>query len=232
MTDRSTGVLSAGLDPRLVAGPRTPRSTVRPVVSEQRVLLLDGERPEMLDLVSGETRPWENGPPITVPCNSTPFRLSNYEQVQVQLFRDLRTSPTALVLASLALGDAEIRVTESVEACLAIAGPKHVAEGPIGESPAVVVSINPTTTGEGLRVVVSARNAEGQESYTITEMLADDLATLTVGGPSTRLGGRSGRRRPSAVHVHAKRRVDAASVIKRVATRARREASSILDRRS
>lgn len=227
MNTRTVGTL----DPRLVAGPRTAVSTVRPVVSEQRVLLLDGGRPEMFDLVTGEIRPWENGPPITIPCGSVPFQLADYSHLHVQLFRDLRTASTDRALVSLVVGSDEVLVSESVEKSLILAGPQQMADGPIGESPAVVVSFEPTPTDEGLSVVISARNAEGQESCTITEMMPTELATLTIGGPSTMLGGPSGRRRPSAVHIHAQRRVGAASFVKRVASRARREASSILDRR-
>ena len=220
------------LDPSLAVGPTSPVSTVRPVVSEQRVLLLDGERPEMVDLAAGEIRPWENGPPITIPCESTPFSLADFTQVQVQLFRDLRSASTDQCLFTLVAGDAVITVSESVGGQLMIAGPRNSAERPIGSSPAIVVTMRPTPQEHGLRVEFSARNAETQEPCTITETLAvDAMATLTIGGPSAELTGRSGRKRPSSVHVHAERRMDAATTVKRVAGRARREASSIMQRR-
>lgn len=220
------------LNPQLVAGPSQPVSTVRPSVSQQRVLLLDDGRPEMLDLVDGEIRPWENGPPITIPVLSTPFRLTDYSHIQVQLFRDLRSTSVDRVLFSVAMGEQSIDVIESQQLELVVDGPSRSATSAIGASPAVVVTIKPVSSETGTRLVVSARNAETDMSCEITELLVGEFATLTIGGPTTALSGRSGRLRPSAVHIHTQPRTDAASLAKRVATRARREASSILQRRS
>lgn len=220
------------LDPSLAAGPTNPVSTVRPATSEQRVLFLDGDHPELLDLVTSEIRPWENGPPITIPCESTPFRLAEYAQLQVQMFRDLRSASTDQCLFALVGGETMITVTESLDGRLMLAGPRRRAECPVGVSPAVVVTMRPTIQEGGISLEVSARNAESQQSCTITETLSGDvLTTLTVGGPSSALTDRSGRRRPSSVHIHSERRTDAAELVKRVAGRARQGASSILQRR-
>ena len=223
---------SPQLDPSLVAGPRAPGATCRPVTGEQRVLLLDGDLPEMLDLTAGNIRSWENGPPITIPCESTPFRLGDFQLIQVQLFRDLRSSSTDQCLFTLALGTNSIEVTERSAGVLAVTGPSKSEDVPVGLSPAIVVAIRPLLENDRITVEVVARNAEGNDSCTIIERaLPDDLALLTIGGPSAALTGKHGRRRPSAVHVHTQRRSEASTVVKRLAARTRREASSILLRR-
>ena len=170
--------------------------------------------------------------PITIPCESTPFALADFTHLQVQLFRDLRSTSSDQCLFTLVAGATAITVSESLGGQLMIAGPRNTAERPIGSSPAIVVTMRPTPRESELLLEFSARNADTQESCTITETFAvDAMATLIIGGPSAELTGRSGRKRPSSVHVHAERRMDAASTVKRVAGRARREASSIMQRR-
>ena len=222
------------IDPRLGEGPRIPSSTIRPARSEQRVLLLDGAVPEMLDLTAGNIRPWENGPPITVPCESTPFSLAEFSLVQVQLVRDLRAASVDRTLLALVVQDAMIEIVDRTDDMLVIAGPEESVEMPIGLSPAIVVDLRPSITEAGLDLVVSARNAESPNSESMHVAVPNAEATLTIGGPSTAVTGRFGRRRPSAVHI-VTRRHDAPApaappLLRRVAGRARREVSSIVDR--
>jgi len=218
------------IDPARIEGPRVPVDTVRPVVSEQRVLLLDGAQPEMLDLAAGEVRPWENGPPITVPCESAPFQIADFALLQIQLVRDLRSASTDLTLLSLVVGDQTIEVSDRSDGQLVVAGPDQSAERPIGTSPAIVITIEPLLAEGDFVATVSARNAENAESCSLTVPLPNELATITIGGPSTTATGRFGRRRPSAVHIVARRHETPTHIARRVVGRARREASSLLDR--
>lgn len=224
-----------GLDPALGEGPRQPGSTIRPARSEQRMLLLDGDTPQMIDLAAGNIRAWESGPPITVPCESTPFTLGDFSLIQVQLVRDLRASSVDLTLLALAIDDTMIEVIDRTDDMLVVTGPGDSMEMPIGSSPAIVIDLTPTRTEGKLDLLVSARNAESPSSQSVRFSVPDALAVLTIGGPSTALTGRHGRRRPSAVHINASRIGAPATtppppLLRRVVGRARREVSAIVDR--
>lgn len=220
------------LDPSLADGPLTPTPVSRPLVSEQRVLLLNGPRPEMFDLTAGDVRPWENGPPITVPCESLPFALSRFSYLQIQLVRDLRASSTDLHLLSLSVGDSLVEVLDQRSGELALRGPGGQVTQPRGSSPAIVIGFRPTPRESGLEILVTVRNADSESSCSMTFSLPDAAAVLTIGGPSVATTGQYGRRRPSAVHIQAQNHLEAAGMARRVAGRLRREANSVLGRGS
>lgn len=194
------------IEPLLVEGPRVPTETLRPLVSFQRILLLNGGPPSMVDLATGDIRRWENGPAVQVPCMSSPFELAAYTRIQTQVLRDPRPSPVDLVVCSLAIGDLVVDVVETTSRQLEIrAGdPATVmASSPIGASSAIVIVIEPAMSQGVPEVRVSARNAETVEAIDTTVSSPGLLATLTIGGPSTTVTGRYGRRRliPASVDV-------------------------------
>lgn len=218
----------SSISPLLAEGPREPSLSLRPAVSEQRILLLDGAVPEMLDLATGNIRRWENGPPVSVPCVSAPFTLSAYQRLQVQVLRDPRPTSQDLTLLSIGSGGRSIDVVERGGGRLAISAEGETSEGPIGQSSAIVVGIEPDR--ETNRVFVTARNAESMEVLELTTTLPADTATLTIGGPTTQLTGRYGRRRLIPVHLDVARPAEPVDQLRRVVRGARRVASDLRSR--
>lgn len=218
------------IDPLLAEGPRAPMDTLRPAASLQRVLLLDGGEPLMADLATGDIRRWENGPPLSVPCVSTPFELSLYTRIQVQVLRDPRPSSVDLVLLSMNVGHLAIDVVETTQRRLEIRsapGGLPSATTAIGESPAIVIVIEPAEADGTKKVTISARNAETAEVIQSTVPCPQSVATLTIGGPSTSMTGRYGRRRLTPVHLEVVTRGEPIDQFRRVARRARRVITSI-----
>ncbi len=212
------------IDPLLVEGPRVPMETLRPLVSFQRILLLNGGPPSMVDLATGDVRRWENGPAVQVPCVSSPFELSAYARIQTQVLRDPRPSPVDLVLCSLSVGDLVVDVVETTARQLEIrAGDPAtvVASSPIGGSSAIVIVIEPVVSQGVSEVKVSARNAETVEAVDTTVSSPGPVATLTIGGPSTAITGRYGRRRLIPASVDVAVRAEPIDQFRRVARKAR-----------
>ncbi len=222
------------IDPRFEPGPPVPVDVLRPLISEQRILVLDGAAPMMVDLAGGDIRRWENGPPLSVPSVSSPFVLGAYEMILVQVQRDPRPATTDLVLLSVEAGGSCIDVIECSNGQLAIRGQGQSFHGPIGGSMAVVVSLHPTSE-QGL--VVKARNAESSDGFELQAELASPVATLTIGGPSAHVTGSFGRRRliPAFVDAHVRKpKVDsrqrALTFTKRLTNKLSREAKGRIGR--
>jgi len=215
------------LDPSLAAGPRRPQEVLRPLINEQRILLLDGPFPEMIDLATGDIRRWENGPPLALPCVSAPFALGQYRRIMVQVLRDPRPASTDLVLVSLAVADRSVDVVERQGGVLSITQDGVSVDGPIGGSAAIVTEFG---IGEDGTVDVSVRNAESTDGHNATARFGAGRATLTLGGPSTHLTGVVGRRRPSSLHIEASRRPEPVDQIARAARLVRRAARTIQGR--
>lgn len=222
------------IEPLLVEGPRVPMETLRPLVSFQRVLLLNGGPPSMVDLATGDIRRWENGPAVQVPCVSSPFELAAYARIQTQVLRDPRPSPVDLVLLSLAIGDLVVDVVETTARELEIrsGGPSRVmASSPIGGSSAIVIVIEPAMSQDVSEVKVSARNAETVEAIDTTVSISGSVATLTIGGPSTAVTGRYGRRRLIPASVDVALRAEPIDQFRRVARKARSVAGNLRKQR-
>lgn len=212
---------SRPLDPHLEAGPRSPTDVLRPLESEQRILCLDGPEPMMVDLAQGNIRRWENGPPLSIPCVSTPFDLVDYETVLVQVQRDPRPTSVDLVLLSLDVDGQVVDVIERVDATLEIRSAELSAVHPIGASLAVVITIHPTNEG----LTVRARNAESLNGAELSLSWAMGPSRLTIGGPSVHVSGRYGRRRLIPAFVDVQRRrppVDQVQRARNIAERAAR----------
>ncbi len=218
----------SAISPLLAEGPREPALSLRPAVSEQRLLLLDGPEPTMLDLAAGNVRRWENGPPVSVPCVSGTFPLFDYQRILVQVLRDPRPTSQNLTLLSLADSHSSIDVDERIGGRLAVSSSSDESNGGIGQSSAIVVTIEPDPEAE--RVVVTARNAESMEGVELAAVWSSAEATLTIGGPTTLLTGRIGRRRLIPVHIDAVRRAEPVDQLRRVVRGARRVAGGFRSR--
>lgn len=216
------------LDPSLVEGPRRPTETLRPAVSAQRVLFLDGPEPQMADLATGDIRRWENGPPVSVPCTSSPVDLRSWEMIQFQVLRDPRPTSVDTTLLSLAVADESIDVIETVGGRLHIRARRRVlADGPIGGSPAVVVAFRPSVDGETITLGIRVRNAESAAGIDARHDVSSKDGVFTIGGPSTALTGARGRRRLIPVHLEVARRAEPGDVVSQILGRGRRAAGVI-----
>lgn len=212
------------IEPLLAEGPRTPMETLRPLVNFQRVLLLNGEAPRMVDLATGDIRLWENGPSVLVPCVSTPFDLSSYALIQVQVLRDPRPTSVDLTLFSMNLGGAAIDVVETTTRLLEIrseAESSGLVSTAIGGSSAIVIMIEPFMLDGVSHMKVSARNAETVESIELSVPIHGSVAILTIGGPSSPITGAYGRRRLIPAHLDVAVRVEPVDQFRRVARKAR-----------
>lgn len=213
------------IEPLLVEGPRAPMETLRPLVNLQRVLLLDGDMPFMVDLATGDIRQWENGPPLLVPCVSTPFELAAYVRIQAQVLRDPRPASVDLILLSIQLGTRAIDVVETTRRRLEVrteGAPSALVSSAIGESLAIVIVIEPVHEDGVSEVRISARNAETAEAIETAVSVPMSIATLTIGGPSTAITGVYGRRRLIPANLEVARRVEPIDQFRRVARKARR----------
>lgn len=221
------------IDPLVAEGPLAPVDTLRPAPSLQRIILLDEAGPMMVDLESGDVRRYESGPPVSVPMVSDRFDLSQVRRLQIQLLRDPRPSSVSQTLLSLDVSSAgmviDVRATPDNVLEVSVSGAIEAAvSGPLGASPAVVVVIE--TQDSALRV--SARNADTLTS-TVLEVEAGNCsnATLTVGGPSSRITGTIGRRRTIPVQVDLAHHGEPIDQLRRGLLAARRLARSVRDKR-
>jgi len=221
------------IDPLVAEGPRSPVNSLRPGVSQQRTLMLDGPTPMMLDLAEGNIRPYENGRPVSVPMSSTPFDLSIFDRIQVQLMRG--PSPTSKATTHFSVqigqGDRVIEVRETRDGLLEITDDRTSASGAIGTSPALVVLIETRTPGQDPEVVVSARNAETLDgpSLAVTVPSVDD-ARFTVGGSTYERTGSRGLRRSMLVQIDVVPHREPVDQVRRVVGAAKRAAGSLRDR--
>lgn len=222
------------LDPALGEGPRTPTETVRPLVSDERVLLLNGSFPAMVEVGSGRMAPWENGPPVLLPCVSRPFDLFDFERIQVQVLRDPRPTSVDLTLVSLTVGSpgegVSIEIRESVSGRLEVLGGDELVDCPIGSSQAVVVVFEPSEAESGATLTVSARNADTMQHITTTCGVPKVDSRLLVGSAPPTPATLPGRARLSPVLVDVSRRQSPPDLVKRGAARAKRYASAVAQR--
>lgn len=212
---------SRPLDPQLEAGPRVPTDVLRPLESEQRILCLDGPEPMMIDLAQGNIRRWENGPPLSIPCVSTPFDLDDYQSILVQVQRDPRPTSVDLTLLSLEVDGKLIDVVENADSTLEIRAEGESILHPIGSSLAVVVTLHPSAD----ELIIRARNAESLEGAELAVSWGTGVSTLTIGGTSAHVTGHHGRRRliPAFVDVQRRRApVDQVQRARNIAERAAR----------
>lgn len=216
----------SAIDPLVTEGPTQPGISLRPAVSEQRVLVLDGGPARMVDLAAGNIRAWENGPPVSIPCVSAPFDLSDYGRLQVQVLRDPRPTSVDVTLLSLEMGQRSVDVIELASGGLSIATPDTSVDGPAGQSPAIVILLEPSDE----QCCITVRNAESPSGFEATVPLPSGAATLTIGGPSAHLGAPIGRRRLVPVLIDAVPVATAPDQVRRVAGRVRRAAASLRDR--
>lgn len=195
------------IDPLVAEGPRAPVETLRPGLSLERVLLLDEGRPLMADLATGDIRPYESGPPVSVPMWSDHFDLSTIGRLQVQVTRDPRPASVSQTLLAVDVSSAQsavdVRLTPSnvLEICGSGKAQDHRLELPAGGSPAFVIAVDSADE----TVTVSVRNAETLDFTSVSFDAADTSRTVvTVGGPSQRSGSASGRRRsvPVLIEIH------------------------------
>lgn len=218
---------SSAIDPLVAEGPLLAVENLRPAVNLQRVLVLDQPVPMMADLATGDIRPWENGPAVSVPMVSTPFSLTGIDRIQVQVLRDPRPTSVDNTLLSLHLGETTVDIVETIDGQLVIrSGGQNQEAGPIGSSPAVVIDIEPRV--DELQIGVGARNAETLHGIHANIAAPNtDTALLTVGGPTTAVTNTHGRRRLIPVHLHVTRQTLPADQVRRAVTGARRVASAV-----
>jgi len=223
----------SAIDPLVAEGPRAPVDSLRPAVSQQRRLLFDGPTLMMVDLAAGNVRPYENGPPVSVPMSSAPFDLAMYDRLQVQLLRGPRPTSTSMTHLSLRLGRAEraIDVSETPDGELVVAHGDVTERGAIGQSPAIVVVIEHTKSEGGHEVAVSARNAETMDGpRLLVAAVLVDIASLTIGGPAFDVTGNRGIRRTTPVQIEVTAHREPVDQVRRVVGAARRAAGSLRDR--
>ena len=192
------------IDPLLAQAPRAPSEVLRPLASEQRVLLLDGAEPQMVDLTVGNVRRWENGPPLQVPFVSTPFDLWDYTSIEVQVLRDPRPTSVDLTLLSIEIAGEAFDVVDCLNRTIEIRGRNKTVVAKSAGSNAVVITLKPQPETESLQVV--ARDAALPGGFELEAAVPSSLAVLTVGGPSTSVTGSYGRRRLIPAHVVVQRR--------------------------
>lgn len=224
----------SAIDPLVAQGPLAPVESLRPAPSLQRVLILDTPTPHMIDLAGGNVRPYENGPPVSIPMTSTRFDLASIERLQVQVLRDPRPTSADTTLFSLHLGDGnrtiDVRETSNGKLVIDVGEPDPMTT-PIGESPAVVIVVTRSSTESTQHVTVSARNAETmEESSTTFDIATVSNAMVTIGGPTTEVAGRVGRRRTIPVQIHTAHTVEPVDQVRRVLRGAKRAAGSIRGR--
>lgn len=185
----------------------------------------------MVDLAEGNVRPYENGPPVSVPMTTTGFDLGALKRLQIQVLRDPRPSSVNSTLLSLHLGDANrvIDVYETPDGQLVIdVGEPDPITTPIGNSPAVVVVLEASSAGDTSQLMVSARNAETMNaSGTDLNVRALTNAMITIGGPTTSVTGQYGRRRTIPVHIHAALAPEPVDQVRRVVRGAKRVAGTM-----
>ena len=221
---------ASAIDPLIAEGPLLPVENLRPAASMQRVLFLDGAGPMMADLATGDIRPWENGPPVSVPVPSTTFDAADIARLQVQVLRDPRPTSVDSVLLSVAFQSDAVDVVETTAKTLVI---RHrgaeLAAGPIGGSPAVVIVLEPNLSERC--VLVHARNAETLQGITAEVPSGDnDPLSIMIGGPTTSFTGTYGRRRLIPVHIDLVRPVAPTDHVRRAAAAARRVAVALKNR--
>lgn len=196
---------ASAIDPLVAAGPLVPVGPLRPAPSLQRIVVLGGAIPKMIDLSGGNIRPYENGPPVSVPMTSTRFDLASLDRLQVQLLRDPRPSSVDSTLFSLHLADADrfVDVRETPDGSLVLDDDRTTpTTSPIGESPAVVIVVSSASTETSHHLVVSARNAETMQATQIELDVATlTNTTVTIGGPTAERTGTIGRRRTIPVQI-------------------------------
>jgi len=188
----------------------------------------------MVDLSDGNVRPFENGPPVSIPMTSTRFDFSSLDRLQVQVLRDLRPTSIDSTLFSLHLGDAD-RVVDVIETpdgkFLLRQGSAPAMATSIGESSAIVVVIERTSADDEHRFTISARNAETMEALSIElSVRTVTNAMVTVGGPTTEVTSERGRRRLSPIHLEVVAHREPIEQVKRVMQGARRVAGSLRGR--
>ncbi len=208
----------SAVSPLLAEGPRQPVPSLRPAVSEQRVLLLDRVEPQMVDLVAGNIRRWENGPPVSLPLVSGPVDLAAFRRLQFQILRDPRQTSVDTILASLALGGiCTVDVIARVGGRISISSGNATVEGPIGGSPAIVIGFEVRED----KLHIDARNAETTETIELVSAAVGSPGTFTLGGPSTNVTGMHGRRRMSPVHIDVTRTPEPVDDVRRTLRRLR-----------
>ncbi len=224
----------SAIDPLVAAGPLAPVESLRPAPSLQRLVILDTPTPQMVDLEQGNVRPYENGPPVSIPIASTRFNLATLSRLQVQVLRDPRPSSVDSTLFSLHLAEAGQRVDirETPQGKLVVDdGQREPVIGPIGASLAIVVVAEISKVDDSHRLVISARNAETMDSLS-HELQPSSLsrALVTIGGPTTEVTGARGRRRTIPVLIDTARAPEAADQVRRAVRGAKRVAGSIRNR--
>lgn len=220
----------SAIDPLVAEGPLAPVESLRPAPSLQRVLILDSPTPQMVDLAAGNVRPYENGPPVSVPMTSTRFDFAALTRLQVQVLRDPRPTSLDTTLLSLQLADAGVvvDVRETPDGTLRIDAPSGSASGPIGASPAVVVVVTRIATEQTHRLSVTARNAETMTHVEHELAVATTTnAMVTIGGPTSDITGQHGRRRTIPVHLETSVPVEPVDQMRRAVRGAKRVAGSI-----
>lgn len=216
----------SAIDSLAEQGPSIPMETLRPAVSEQRVLILDGAEPMMIDLAQGSVRRWENGPPISVPCLTTPFDIAKYKRVQIQVLRDPRPSSVDATLLALDAGSIAVDVVQGTGDELRIDSMSRSVRTSIGGSPAIVISLEPQVRDTSIDVICRVRNAESMEWHSLEVSLTSPQVSLTIGGASTTRGVRS-RRRLIPVHVDVLLHEEPVDQLQRLGRAARRVAGNL-----
>lgn len=227
----------SAIDPLVAEGPLLPMETLRPLVSLQRMVLLDQPGPMMADLATGDVRRYENGPPVSVPMISNVVDFADIDRLQVQVLRDPRPTSVEMVLCSLWLADAEvaIEVCESPGRRLVV----RTIDGDrvnevttvVGASMAIVVVFERTEADGRHRIGVQARNAEAMHWIdSSVELSRTTGATLTVGGPTTARTGLYGRSRMIPVQLEVAPHREPIDQVHRVVRGAKRAVGALRSR--
>ena len=225
------------IDPLVVEGPLLPVENLRPLVSLQRMVLLDQAGPLMADLATGDIRRYENGPPVSVPMVSNEIDFGDVERLQVQVLRDPRPTSVETILCSLwiADSDASFEVSEGVGQRLvvrtSVGGKTNEVTAAIGGSMAIVIVFEQHEVDGRYRVTIRARNADGMDWINDDVVVGEVTGTtLTVGGPTTTRNGLYGRTRMIPVQLDVVLRSEPVDQVRRAVRGAKRAAGALRSR--